>query len=1090
MYNIYYIGSNPTLEAEMPFAQQVDSAKDINSATSMYWLVESDVVVTNYDVFDFVPDRHTAMYGHQWKWNNTDYGGVKLLPKKGSSETVWHDKVVCTKRFQILLSKAPGNYFEDNPTATHVWCVDPEYKLADNIDWAPGNFEPDYIHSFHLRGQLEHKYPDTEGGVKLYPREWNDSKIKYHDYLDATIKYSMMYVDDVNDYAQRDVFGDDYVWLIDKEYKIEEDIDWAPNPFEYKMIHSFKMPQQLQDKYPMAEGGIRLVPDNWRDAELKIHRTCPIQNIKYDVFYINHVDFNEDTYLKCIEQSNTEWLWVIDEDFKYINGEWSYVPNSYEQDYIHVFKIPGHLEYRYPQDAKNPADLRSGGVRLLRNPRVSVPFRNIDFDSYILKQDEVPVQYDIFYTSDMMDYDKYSRKSKTAMYWLVDSEHQISEDFNYVPHSYDNNTIHIFKFPNDLEHKYPRAVTNVSDNRAGGIKLIPKHDLGDSPIPAKYVDQLPVGGKQYPIIYTDQEITVTEDSWIVPTAFQKEITNIPWTPSVFERDVKHVFSEGLLTWMPKEWNTETKVHDFSPVRIKADYQTFATYEEGVANSKFKWFWVVDSDVEVLEDFDFDFQPDVFDDGKAHVWQKLNPITGKQYDYGGVSLRNKSEKKGRPKYMRKPACTQKPFPVYMLQPEQLKDGLNDVYERLANQSDSSMMYIVDPYVDVDFEFDYYPTQYDSDVVHIWAHTGAKNTAVRLLPTDLQYKSEKQILNNEFDRLKEMPTAISKDKLWDRFYFNSRRPLLEQLKEHARTTTHEWFWTVDPDVTSVDLPDYAPEPNNHNKVHAWQRANPTTGAVHSYGGVRLWPRELPDITSDDIKLNSMPRGQMQYVKQIGCTYKELNIVLITYKQDNADELLKRLPERTVLVQDVDGIFEAHQEAAKLCDSDMFWVVDGDAEVVDDFDFSYIPDVYDREVTHVWHSLNPVTGEEYGYGGVKLFNTRQVIEATSWGMDFTTGLSKRFKVIPEVACVTNINTSEYDAWRSAFRECVKLATSTDPDAKQRLGAWLNPKQDVLYSQYAKLGAEMGNDYAGKHKNDITKLQLINDYEWLQQTYHRRVH
>ena len=105
--------------------------------------------------------------------------------------------------------------------------------------------------------------------------------------------------------------------------------------------------------------------------------------------------------------------------------------------------------------------------------------------------------------------------------------------------------------------------------------------------------------------------------------------------------------------------------------------------------------------------------------------------------------------------------------------------------------------------------------------------------------------------------------------------------------------------------------------------------------------------------------MPRGQMQYVKQIGCTYKELNIVLITYKQDNAEELLKRLPERTVLVQDVDGIFEAHQEAAKLCDSDMFWVVDGDAEVVDDFDFSYIPDVYDREVTHVWHSLNPVTG-----------------------------------------------------------------------------------------------------------------------------------
>ena len=52
MYNIYYIGNNPTLEAEMPFAQKVESVSDINSATSMYWLVENDVVITNYDVFD------------------------------------------------------------------------------------------------------------------------------------------------------------------------------------------------------------------------------------------------------------------------------------------------------------------------------------------------------------------------------------------------------------------------------------------------------------------------------------------------------------------------------------------------------------------------------------------------------------------------------------------------------------------------------------------------------------------------------------------------------------------------------------------------------------------------------------------------------------------------------------------------------------------------------------------------------------------------------------------------------------------------------------------------------------------------------
>ena len=77
--------------------------------------MDSDVVVTDYSVFDFVPDRHTAKYGHAWKWNEKDYGGVRLLPKKGNEETVMHDKIVCKKQFQILYEQTPGNYFDNNP---------------------------------------------------------------------------------------------------------------------------------------------------------------------------------------------------------------------------------------------------------------------------------------------------------------------------------------------------------------------------------------------------------------------------------------------------------------------------------------------------------------------------------------------------------------------------------------------------------------------------------------------------------------------------------------------------------------------------------------------------------------------------------------------------------------------------------------------------------------------------------------------------------------------------------------------------------------------------------------------------------------
>ena len=167
----------------------------------------------------------------------------------------------------------------------------------------------------------------------------------------------------------------------------------------------------------------------------------------------------------------------------------------------------------------------------------------------------------------------------------------------------------------------------------------------------------------------------------------------------------------------------------------------------------------------------------------------------------------------------------------------------------------------------------------------------------------------------------------------------------------------------------------------------------------------------------------------------------------RAQTAFDKLKTRPLDVHWVRDVEGIFNAHKEAAKLAgDATMFWVVDADAELQDDFDFSYIPDVYDQDVVHVWASYNPVTGSKYGYGGVKLFNTTQVNQATSWGLDFTTGLSKRFKFMPEVSCTTVFNTTAYDTWRSAFREVVKLTVSTDPDSDtSELHEWLNPLPDA---------------------------------------------
>lgn len=942
MYDIFYIGNNTELKEKYPFSRQVDDADSIKSNTALYWLVESNTSITDWDIFEFKPDQYTVNFEHKWKWNDENYGGVVLIPKAGGNETVFHNKIVCKKQFDILLQETPGEYFEGNPHSSHVWCVDPQYVLGDDINWAPGNFEPDFIHSFHLRGQLEFKYPELEGGIKLYPREWLSAQFKYHKFLDTKVDYPIMYVKDIDDYAQRDIYKDEYVWLIDRDYSINQDtVDWVPNPFEKEFIHCFKMPYQLKEKYPMAMGGIKLVPVNWKEAELKIHPACPIEDEAYDVFYIDEDEFNSDTYNEYASRSKTDWFWVVDRDYTF-NGKLLFVPAVHEQEYIHVFKIPGHLEERYPTDVKEPWDIRCGGVRLVN--------KQFDMTKHKFQEDVVPARYDIFYVEDLNDYATPARKSRTKMFWLVDSEHQINEEFKYVPQRYDQKYIQVFKFPGDLEHKYPRNITNISDNRAGGIKLVPVNGNGDS----KFIDENPVGGRSYPIKYSDDpDVEVTEDTWIVPESLKDIITSIPWQPSVFEKETKHVFGSGLLRWHPLEWNGEIKEHDFSPVIIDITYEVFSSYEEGLRNSKFNWFWVVSPDVTILENFDWNFQPNVFDEGKPHVWQKLNPITNKQYDYGGVELRHKVEKKGRPKYIREHACTQNEYPVYTLTAEDYENGLKLTYDKLASKTKTEMFWVVDAFVNVDdqFDFSYYPTQYDSDVVHAWQHA-SKNRAsgIRLMPVNTEIIDDAQIIENGFSKLKLLPEIATTDSTWP----------VETLKELTATEVQSildkhnnvpYVWTLEPGFELEEKllkNSFLPHSYHYDLVHVWKNQG-----TSNYGGVRLWPTNYnaSNLTNEQVSTCSIPD---QFIMD---TVAGPQAQFPVYTTDSTKSLK-----------------ELYTDFQTATDTRMFWVVDDLVDVNDDFDFTYCPSQFDMDTVHSWTHES-----DNRLSGVRLVPTTQHIKST---------------------------------------------------------------------------------------------------------------
>lgn len=223
---------------------------------------------------------------------------------------------------------------------------------------------------------------------------------------------------------------------------------------------------------------------------------------------------------------------------------------------------------------------------------------------------------------------------------------------------------------------------------------------------------------------------------------------------------------------------------------------------------------------------------------------------------------------------------------------------------------------------------------------------------------------------------------------------------------------------------------------------------------------------------------------------------DIVFISYQEPNADKnwtnLINKFPYAK-RVHGIKGIHQAHIAAAKKCFTKMFWIVDGDAVIVDDFKFDYKVEDYDLETVHVWRSLNPVNDLVYGYGGIKLFPRKLTIEMDITKPDMTTSISNKFKAISQISNITEFNTDPYNTWRSAFRECAKLSSKIidrqkDNETNKRLNTWCNVGEDKLYGKYAIDGAKEGAAYGARNRENLEALQKINNFDWLQEQFNAR--
>jgi hypothetical protein len=319
-------------------------------------------------------------------------------------------------------------------------------------------------------------------------------------------------------------------------------------------------------------------------------------------------------------------------------------------------------------------------------------------------------------------------------------------------------------------------------------------------------------------------------------------------------------------------------------------------------------------------------------------------------------------------------------------------------------------------------------------------------------------------------------------------------LDDVKKKSFT---KFFWLVWDDliVTEDFAFDYRVEKWDETYIHVF-----LNGCVRD--GICLFPKSADIIQKEFDHRFYFNKKELDIVAS---NPKPYDVVFISYNEPNAEEnyqrLIKRFP-RANRIHGISGIHNAHIAAAKLVTTEMFWVVDADAEIVDDFNFEieYIP-YYDAgnrlekiSTVHVWSSQNPINDLIYGYGGVKLLPTKLTLDMNLKSVDMTMSISEKFKVIEQISNFTQFNTDEFTTWRSAFRECVKLSRNLidsncdyHSETEHRLEIWETEGKDRPYGNFAIAGAKAGRTFGSQWWWNKEMLVKINDFDWLKTEFEK---
>ena len=374
----------------------------------------------------------------------------------------------------------------------------------------------------------------------------------------------------------------------------------------------------------------------------------------------------------------------------------------------------------------------------------------------------------------------------------------------------------------------------------------------------------------------------------------------------------------------------------------------------------------------------------------------------------------------------------------------------------------------------FDFTWHPEQWQATMLHVFASNDQKfgDTFFMHVPTFAEYAERKALL--EWYDLNFVDKIVPRRSI----------PVIEHAEDSNvdAVKTAEWSGPV--------------------------ALFTTNGLPMTIPAVNLWRSETKAITplSSGASAVVVPRVAVPYIKTQLYDYPyidkkqqqrhgdpNLDIVFISNGEPNLENNLNHLEKVVSLnginrnqihhIKNVNGRVASQHAAANASTTPWYYAVWAKLEVSSEFDWSWQPDRMQQPKHYIFHARNPVNGLEYGHQGMIAYNKQLVLETQGKELDFT--MEKLHEVVPLLSGTAYYNNDKWTAWRTAFREVLKLRDNLpDVESEYRLNKWLNfnnTDQHIVNEEWSRWGADDALEYYDEVAGEFDQLKKSYEWKWL---------